>query len=75
MQGVTISYAGTPMRLTTAPVSSLRGFLPASVQYVSTGGTQIEGHSAAYAAQLRANGSVTSVYCASTTSTRSLPRT
>jgi len=76
VQGVTISYggqAGQPLRLTTVPVSELNGFLPAHVQVGQASG--FEGFAAPNPGQLRANGSVTSVYCATTTSTRNLPRT
>jgi hypothetical protein len=74
VQGVTISYggqAGQPLRLTTVPVSELQGFLPANVQLASG----FEGFVPNQANQMRTSGSVTSVYCATTTSTRNLPRT
>ena len=74
VQGVTISYggqAGQPLRLTTVPVSELQGFLPANVQLASG----FEGFVPNQANQMRTSGIVTSVYCATTTSTRNLPRT
>lgn len=77
VQGVTISYggqAGQPLRLTTVPVAELAGFLPANVQ-VGQASNGFEGFGGNQASQLRANGSVTSVYCATTKSTRNLPRT
>jgi S1-C subfamily serine protease len=78
VQGVTISYgggAGQALRMTTVPMSELQGFLPANVQYASANAAPIQGRSTDHAARLKANGSVTSVFCATTTSTRNLPRT
>jgi hypothetical protein len=76
VQGVTISYGNGSggLRMTTAPASDLQGFLPASVQQgqLSSGG--FEGFAGASRTsnpkQLRANGSVTSVFCARTSSAR-----
>lgn len=78
VQGVTISYggsAGQPLRMTTVPMSELRGFLPTSVEYAAEDARTFQGRTADHAKQLRNNGSVTSVYCATTASARNLPRT
>ena len=76
VQGVTISYGNSSngMRMTTAPISELQGFLPATAQKAPEG---FEGFAVTPVNpnQLRANGSVTSVLCATPASTRNQPRT
>jgi S1-C subfamily serine protease len=75
VQGVNVSYGNNAsgLRMTTQPVSDLQGFLPANIKHGQASATPVR--SAEHAKQLRANGSVTSVFCSSTTSTRNLPRT
>jgi hypothetical protein len=74
VQGVNVSYGNNAagLRVTTQPIHDLQGFLPANVQRGSASTAPVRG--AEHAKQLRANGSVTSVFCATTTSTRNLPR-
>jgi serine protease Do len=80
VQGVTISSGNGSggLRMTTTPISDLQGFLPGNVQQ-GRPPAGLEGFGAAnptnHANQLHTNGSVTSVFCAATTSTRNLPRT
>jgi S1-C subfamily serine protease len=81
VQGVTISYGNGSggLRMTTASISDLQGFLPASLQRGQTqalsGGFEgFAGGRGSNPHHLRVNGSVTSVFCATTTSTPNLPQ-
>ena len=90
VQGVTVSYGNGSggLRMTTMPISGLDGFLPATVQqrrpsagfegFGTAASSAIQANQR-YAMQLQAvqlqgSGSVASVFCAATTSTRNLPR-
>ena len=72
VQGITISFAGSPVRMTTMPAATLRGFLPAGLQLADPhASNRLASRSNAVAApQFAASASVTSVYCAVSARTR-----
>jgi hypothetical protein len=72
VQGITISYAGSPIRMTTVSASTLRGFLPAGAQLTDPrASNRLATPSNAVAApQFAVSASVTTVYCAISAHTR-----
>lgn len=72
VQGITISYAGSPIRMTTVTAATLRGFLPAGIQLADPrSSNRIASRSnAAASVQFAVSASVTSVYCAVSARTR-----
>ena len=72
VQGITISYAGSPIRMTTVSASTLRGFLPAGTQLADPrASNRLASRSNAVAApQFAVSASVTTVYCAISAHTR-----
>lgn len=72
VQGITISYAGSPVRMTTISASTLRGFLPAGTQLADPrASNRLATRSNAVAApQFAVSASVTTVYCAISAHTR-----
>ena len=72
VQGITISYVSGPIRMTTVPAATLRGFLPAGTQLADPRASNrlASNANAAAAPQLAASASVTSVHCAVLARTR-----
>jgi S1-C subfamily serine protease len=72
VQGITISYTGNPIRMTTVPAATLRGFLPAGTPLADPrSSNRIASRSNVVAApQFAASAGVTSVYCAVSARTR-----
>jgi S1-C subfamily serine protease len=72
VQGITISYAGSPIRMTTVPAAALRGFLPAGTKLGDPrSSNRIASRSNAVGAvQFAVSASVTTVYCAVSAHTR-----
>ena len=63
VQGITISYVGSPIRVTTVPATTLRGFLPADTRLVDPRASYRLA-SNAVVPQAAVSNSVTSIHCA-----------
>ena len=65
VQGVTISYVGSPIRVTTVPAATVRGFLPAGAQLADPRASyRVASNSNAVVPQAAGSSGVTSIHCA-----------
>jgi serine protease Do len=65
VQGVTISYVSGPIRVTTVPATTLRGFLPADTRLADPRASyRLASNSNAVVPQAALSNSVTSIHCA-----------